>query len=462
MADTPSYVRGAASGFLKVFGLQTAWTDEFVRLYGQTPVDGKVTAGSVTGDQVPVTLSGRSIYYGTFLYLSYLLGSVWLAVVAQSLIAAASIYLTVRLIARSLDVRLPASAPLWIGLVIAAVTPFGYFVGYLMPDIFGALSLLATANLLFLWRWQANGERAFWIVLLGFSLLSHNVNTMLVTGLALVSCAIAWLTRARVARASLATVAGCVLLAVLGQLGFVLMVDHFTGQPPIRPPFVAMRQIADGPGYAYLRDRCGKERYFYCRVLAQKDPQHDELLWSMDRNVSLFRGLTPAEQRISAAEQPKFLKGLLADRPLQVLGSVVSDTWEQLLNIDTNVNFNYFGPSRARFQETIPADLFGPITQTRAFQKSMPVSLVEAMTGILALLSFAGLLAAAIRGFELRRELRAYCWCLLVGVFINAAICGALSGPKGRYEARLIWVLPLAALTIGAGMAQRKRRAAAA
>ena len=33
----------------------------------------------------------------------------------------------------------------------------------------------------------------------------------------------------------------------------------------------------------------------------------------------------------------------------------------------------------------------------------------------------------------------------LAGLALNAAICGALSGPKGRYEMRVIWILPLIA-----------------
>jgi len=43
---------------------------------------------------------------------------------------------------------------------------------------------------------------------------------------------------------------------------------------------------------------------------------------------------------------------------------------------------------------------------------------------------------------------------LVLGVLLNAAVCGALSTPKGRYQMRLIWVLPLAALVT---LPRRKR-----
>jgi hypothetical protein len=36
--------------------------------------------------------------------------------------------------------------------------------------------------------------------------------------------------------------------------------------------------------------------------------------------------------------------------------------------------------------------------------------------------------------------------CVLVGITANAATTGALSGPHDRYQARIAWLLPLAAL----------------
>ena len=35
---------------------------------------------------------------------------------------------------------------------------------------------------------------------------------------------------------------------------------------------------------------------------------------------------------------------------------------------------------------------------------------------------------------------------VLVGVVLNAAVCGMLSGPEDRYQARVVWLVPLLAL----------------
>ena len=35
---------------------------------------------------------------------------------------------------------------------------------------------------------------------------------------------------------------------------------------------------------------------------------------------------------------------------------------------------------------------------------------------------------------------------LLTAVILNAAVCGAISGPFPRYQARIVWLFPAAAL----------------
>jgi hypothetical protein len=47
--------------------------------------------------------------------------------------------------------------------------------------------------------------------------------------------------------------------------------------------------------------------------------------------------------------------------------------------------------------------------------------------------------------------------CLLLAA--NAAICGALSGPAGRYQTRLGWIAPAAALMAVAAALTRRRPA---
>jgi peptidoglycan/LPS O-acetylase OafA/YrhL len=40
---------------------------------------------------------------------------------------------------------------------------------------------------------------------------------------------------------------------------------------------------------------------------------------------------------------------------------------------------------------------------------------------------------------------------------VNAAVCGALSGPFARYQARMVWLFPMAAGLLVAGLRPRRR-----
>ena len=87
-----------------------------------------------------------------------------------------------------------------------------------------------------------------------------------------------------------------------------------------------------------------------------------------------------------------------------------------------------------------------------------PTEVLSAITAALSLLLLA-LFVVSARSSESIDRLRCYCLCVIVGIALNAFICGALSGPKGRYEMRVIWVLPLiAGAIVSTGSANWRRR----
>ena len=461
MADTPSYIRGAASGFFKLFHLSSEWANEYLRVYGGNQsaagqADGTaITAATVS--QLPVTLSGRSIFYGVFLFLAHLAGSFWIVVAVQSFLAAACMYLIVDAISRAAGTRARPFQAFLIGIVVLAATPLAYFTSYLMPDVFGGFALLGAATLLFLWDQLSKGARAFWLILLAFSLLVHNVNLTLTTVLLILATLFAWWRKLPLNRYQLVGIGACIAAAMAGQAGFGQVVKAMTGASPVRPPFIAMRLIADGPGYAYLKAHCSAEHYIYCRVLSQTNPKSDTLLWTKDPRTSLFRGLSPDEQRQSAAEQPRFVKAVAAEQPGEVLGSAIRNSIGQLVQLDLN-GFNYSRENRGRFRDTLPPKAFEALSQSKAFRNEMPTAAMELLSALTAVISAMFLLRFASTGYddERRQRLRAFSLCILAGIALNAVICGALSGPKGRYEMRLIWVLPLVAGAIASTGLKRR------
>ncbi|HEY1144431.1 MAG TPA: hypothetical protein VGE68_10445 [Sphingomicrobium sp.] len=444
--DTPSYFRAAASAVFKALGIKTQWVEAYLRVYApQTGTPSISSPGAPR--ELPVTLSGRSSYYGIFLYLAYLVCSVWIAAIVQSVITATSIWLTITLLGRATG-RMPSPRMSFlIALATALLTPAAYFSDYLMPDLFAGIGLLAACNLLFLWSLMTRGEKIYWAAALAYSVLAHSTNLMLFTALLVLALAYRSLRRMPFNPAQVSTVFLCLCCGFVGQLAFSQTVKHLTGAQPVRPPFVAMRLIADGPGYAFLRDHCGTEKYIYCRVLGRTNLASDILLWAKDPKDSLFRGLSPAEQRISAGEQRKFIIAVTLDRPFDVIGSGLRNTFHQLVAFKLD-SFNYVRSNKDRYEETVPPALLRSIEHTRAYQRTMPTRPTELVTALATCLSVLLLSFLFIRRSRPSARITGYVLAILAGVLINAAICGALSGPKGRYEMRLIWVLPVIAAVL--------------
>jgi hypothetical protein len=59
------------------------------------------------------------------------------------------------------------------------------------------------------------------------------------------------------------------------------------------------------------------------------------------------------------------------------------------------------------------------------------------------------------------RRLKAAFAVLVLGVVLNASVCGALSGAFPRYEARLLWVLPFCGMALFIVARSQKRVLAA-
>ena len=56
------------------------------------------------------------------------------------------------------------------------------------------------------------------------------------------------------------------------------------------------------------------------------------------------------------------------------------------------------------------------------------------------------------------REQKLFFAVILIGQLSNAVICGALSGPHERYQARLGWLFPFAAVVLHYDMANKRRQ----
>ena len=144
MEDTTAYVRGPDYAVVRLLGDQfrTAWTqrqssDSPQEVKDTPKVDPSIKDSNVDPSSKAI-LSGRSIYYGAFLYLGHLTSSFWLSVLAQ---AAIFMYLTHTFVIKC--VRLPFSAYLLTVAILLVASPLSFFISFLMPDIFASYLIVA-------------------------------------------------------------------------------------------------------------------------------------------------------------------------------------------------------------------------------------------------------------------------------------------------------------------------------
>jgi hypothetical protein len=449
MTDTATYLRGADAAIHYLTGQSSAWTEEFFKRYPSGPSARAVLPGHGSGE-VPVVLAGRSIYYGLLLYAAQWFGNFWAIAILQAILVSIAIFLTVVILRRMLGSTPSPAFVIGCGLLLAACTPVGYFASYLMPDIFGGLGLLAFGHLVFLRRENGRYSHLFWLAMLAAAVLFHTANFLLI-GLLGLAAALLPIFRRRASRAGLGAVLAAVLLGAAGQALFTWGVKQATGAAPVRQPFIAARIIADGPGYEYLREHCPEARLVFCRAASFEERISDALLWSKSPELGIFQALSPAEQRLAASQETEFVLAVLRDRPLDLIGSSIGAFYRQLTHFDLE-SFNYTASTIDQFNRKIPSPFIDDARQSRAYANTMPIAFVEWSTVAAVLASLAAIFRALLA--MLRREGRlpergTFLLTLVLGVFVNAAVCGAFSTPKGRYQMRLIWVLPLAALALG-------------
>ncbi len=262
--DTLTYVRGADAGLQRLTGLSTPWT----RLEDDSPTadaniqPGEVAASpSVSSIKDKTVLSGRSVYYGALLYLGDRIGHFWFTVLAQ----AALLMLAMGLFFRAFGVALWPQLPI-AGAVMGVFTSASFFVSFLMPDVFAAVTLLGCASLIGA-RSLKRADYVIWTGLLAFSLVSHTSHVLIAAAFLLFALLINILKRSWTNWFALAVIAGCLVLAGAAETAFNIAVERLVGAPPLRPPFLMAHAIEDGPGYQYLRETCPANGFKVCEFL---------------------------------------------------------------------------------------------------------------------------------------------------------------------------------------------------
>jgi hypothetical protein len=439
--------------------------------------------GATAGDlRFTLTLlPARSAFYAVPVYLLTSVGGLWLIAAAQAVAVAWVLHVAVR--------GLVPEATNWayLGAVVAltALSALGFEAGDIMPDIFGGLAILAAALLMAKpdaigpWGRAALGGLALYAV------LAHTANGLdlaaaLILGLMIYSGE--GLSKAAVRVWPLAAVLG--LSLVITTAGQAVLTAAF-GRAPVAAPFLASRVLADGAGQAYLKRVCPEARLASCDLASVKAdyPEYYVGLYPLmppppasagaggyDRLQ--YRVVTDGEadhRDRFVAEQPRLVWGaLMIDGPRELARRVAAGAAESFafgLGRDFDSLHGLLAERTERRRQTVMITPGAGLCDTGGRAPAcgeLNLGPLGPLQTIVAWLGFAVLAVTLLRS---RRHdddgLKRFGAVILVLVFANALLCGALVGDFARYQTRVEWLIPLAALLQLFGWASSRRGAPA-
>ena len=343
----------------------------------------------------------------------------------------------------------PPSVPTAVALPILASSAgaLPFYVAFLMPDIFAAILLLVIGTC------SAFGARMRpWEMLLALGLAAAAVlvhpSHLLMAGLML---PVALLIELLLRRRGWWIAPGLVLLVlVIGateRLAFRSAVETITDAEVIYHPFLTARVIADGPGYSYLEDRCPEPALATCTLyqsLARStDPGRLEatsVLFESSPEAGSYKLLPSEEQKRIADEQVAFFFAVLADQPFATVFAFLQNTLAQLglYSVDMTIPTAAVAASVGRAADQ-------PVGGRLAADRDW-IAPLNAVHGALYVTSGALALTLLLWPGLVPPRLRIFGLMLGLGIVVNAFICGAVSQPADRYGARVVWLLPFAAV----------------
>lgn len=453
--DTSAYLRGADAALAEVAGWRSEWSDKY-RFYQEqnqgsnAEVSGREQkepkAANAAAEPIHPPLLGRSIYYGlAILPFITLIGSIGGALL-QATCAVFAIWFVLG--AFGVDRQKIPIFLLFLSAILAGVTSLPYFVSLLMPDVFAGITILLAIAASFGWSHLRFWERVGLTLLLIFCVLTHSSHLLI---LLLLLGAIS-LARLFIRTVELSGIAVLLLAAVCGitaERVFISVVNERLGEPPIRPPFLTARLIAAGPGQAFLEDRCSQVDFEVCRFVDRGPRDSDTFLWSLNPEEGVFAAESHAVQRRLANQDLRFALATLRYQPLQIMQTSAEAAVQQIFMTELDI-FNAPQAASAGFATNLPRSQAEEVRASRYGSQSMPVQFAQTASAFTTLAAAIFLAALGIGWLgtraRKRQQIRLAATLFLFAIAANAAVTGTLSKPHDRYNARLVWVLPLAAL----------------
>jgi hypothetical protein len=332
--------------------------------------------------------------------------------------------------------------------VLAFATPLAPLCANAVPDVFsGFVIVTLILTTLFLDR-MSLGVRLVTAALTSFAVTVHASIPPLAMGMVMVGGIILLLgkrfglARPRWAWAWLIIPPGLGLIANTA-IGYVAFGEVSVAAK--RFPTALTRSVVDGPARWYLEKHCATEHYAVCEVFGTRIPStiNDFLFYERGLNGRA----TPEQMDRIRAEEAEIVMKAAMEYPGYEAYNLSRSIVRQLFRYDLG---------KGRFKERLALDAQGSPQLVLSGRHIQPVMVAVGMLNNLVLGLCVAWMAVNLKRIDNRERFSALL--VLAGLVGNAAIVVIFSSLSPRYQARVIWVIPLFLLGMAAAHYRSKTR----
>jgi hypothetical protein len=399
----------------------------------------------------------RSYYYQTLAHGSLSVGGIWSGIWSllflQALLTSYVIYLFWWMVTQKDGLFI------YLVITLTVLTSVGYFVGFVLPDIFTSVMILSIYMIMFYAGDLSRLNAGFLLLVICFSITFHSSNTPIAVFLSgvgavlLRATGIVWLVVIR--RLALC---GATVLAGIG-LTFAsnVVVHHWKTISGPGEVLLMANLIAGGPGLKYLQTACQTKSYTICQSLDRLPGKSaNDILWNTDMLTQLggFRG--------AYSDATEMVRGTVLAEPIATLRFLGSDFFRAFR---TTSPAAHIGSAEA--YPWVP-QMIGTLLGSEAYSSYMaslqarglwPVTAIAAVNRIILPLTLLGVLVLGIAFWFLGdRNSCSLVAFVTVGYAANVLVCSSISGVHERYQARITWLFMLVLIAVGTQLYQLRAR----
>lgn len=407
-----------------------------------------LATGAATGGANESVNGSRSALFALVLALFYQAHLLWAFPVLAAFYTLATLWLPLRVAARLNLLPRRRLIMLCLPLLFAAAGSLPFYISYLMPDILAPGLIVISATLFAFGAHMRRGEIILAAFLGAVAVVSHPSHLLITAVLVGMFTLIALISRHKGRWLAPMVLTALVVMGGAERLMFRSAVKNIVKSEVTYFPYLTARLIADGPGLTYLQDNCPNAEIATCVLFDALSKSDDpmrftatHIVFETSARLGSFRLMPYADQKRVVEGQMAFARNVVLHDPLGLVGGLLSNTLKQARRDSIQMTVpsaSQIVIAAAKFPEARAFD--GPLIMDQGWiptvERIHQVVNTIALLVVLSLLVWPGRVATPVKLLAVA---------ILMGLFANAFVCGAVSQPADRYGARVIWLLPMLA-----------------